>query len=343
MTPLRFSLRLNNDLTVREFGSLCRLAEQQGFDQVWVSHDLFLRSAPVLLTAAALATERIHLGVGIMNPYSVHPAEIAMTAATLQEVSGGRFLLGLGAGASEFLGWAGIGRPQPLRRTREAVLAVRSLLQGGTPADLGLTDGWTPDAHLRTPSAPTPIYVGGMSPKMLGLSGEVADGVLPLLYPPEHYATAAAQVHEGARGAGRDPADVDVAACVWVSVDDDAERAARPLAEKIAYYGASFAPYLLERAGLSLADFVPVQAALRTDGVAAAVRLITPRMLSLGIAGSPADVVGRCAGLVADGARHVSFGPPLGPDVLAAVEVLGTAVLPALRALPVPAACGSKP
>ena len=323
---MRFSLRLNNDLPVGEFVGLCRLAEQHGFDQVWVSHDLFLRSAPVMLTAAALATERLHLGVGIMNPYSVHPAEIAMTAASLQEVSGSRFLLGLAAGATEFLGWAGIERPAPLRRTREAVLAVRALLDGGTPAG----EGWTSDAWLRTGKAPTPVYVGGMSPKMLGVAGEVADGVLPLLYPPEHFATAAGQVREGAVRAGRDPAAVDVAACVWVSVDDDAERARLPLAEKIAYYGASFAPYLLERAGLSVADFAPVQAALRDHGIAAAVHLVTPEMLALGIAGTPAEVVARCQGLVRDGARHVSFGPPLGPDVLAAVEVLGTSVLPAL-------------
>jgi 5,10-methylenetetrahydromethanopterin reductase len=170
--------------------------------------------------------------------------------------------------------------------------------------------------------------------------------VLPLLYPPEHYATAAAQVHEGARLAGRDTGEVDVAACVWVSVDDDPERAARPLAEKIAYYGASFAPYLLERAGLHLADFAPVQEALRTGGIASAVRLVTPQMLALGIAGSPQEVVRRCAGLVADGARHVSFGPPLGADVLAAVEVLGSSVLPALRDLsvgPQPALAGQGP
>ena len=118
--PLRTSLRLNNDLTVEEFVSVVRRAERWGFDQVWVSNDLYLRSAPVLLTAAALATQRVRLGVGIMNPYSVHPSEIAMMAATLAEVSDGRFLLGLGAGAKEFLSWAGIERPRPLARTRDA-------------------------------------------------------------------------------------------------------------------------------------------------------------------------------------------------------------------------------
>src|SRR5688500_3749444 len=102
---MRFSLRLNNDLTLSEYVTLARAAERAGFDQLWVSNDLFLRSAPVLLTGLALQTERIQLGVGIMNPYTVHPSELAMLAATLDEVSGNRFILGLASGAGEFLKW----------------------------------------------------------------------------------------------------------------------------------------------------------------------------------------------------------------------------------------------
>ncbi|WP_205528689.1 LLM class flavin-dependent oxidoreductase [Desertimonas flava] len=320
--PLRTSLRLNNDLTVAEFVALARRAEAAGFDQIWVSNDLYLRSAPVLLTAAASATERIGLGVGIMNPYSVHPVEIAMMAATLDEASAGRFLLGLGAGAEEFLGWAGLDRPQPVARTRDAVTRIRALLAGereGTSLD-----------YLRFDASPVPIYLGAMSPRMLAVAGEVADGALPLLFPPEHFPTARAQIVAGAEAAGRDPAGIDVAACIWVSVDDDRDAARAALAEKIAYYGASFAPYLLERAGLSLDDFVPIQLALQEHGIDAARRLVTPQMLRLGIAGTPTDVIERCESLMATGVEHLSFGPPLGADLLAAVDTLGRSVLPAI-------------
>jgi 5,10-methylenetetrahydromethanopterin reductase len=326
--PIRSSLRLNNDLTVAEFVRLCRRAEQVGFDQVWVSNDLFLRSAPVMVTAAALATDRLQLGIGIMNPYSVHPAEIAMMAATVQEVSDGRFLLGLGAGAEEFLAWIGVPRPRPLMRTRQAIGQIRTLLEGGRAGDRDT--GWTAEAYLRFAATPVPIYLGAMSPRMLALAGELADGVLPLLYPPEHYPTAAGQIVAAARAAGRDPDQIDLAACIWVSVDDDENRARQSLAEKIAYYGSSFAPYLLERAGLSLADFEPIQEALRNHDLARAVGLVTPPMLDLGIAGTPAQVVQRCRALIEMGAHHMSFGPPLGPNVLAAVDILGREVLPAL-------------
>lgn len=322
-----FSLRVNNDLPIEEFADLAARAEAHGFGQIWYSHDLFLRAAPVALTAAALRTERIRLGAGILNPYSLHPSEIAMVAASLQEVSGDRFLLGLGAGAEEFLGWAGLDRPRPLARTRDAVRAVRALLDGRSP------EGWRAEAHLRVRPRPTPIYVGAMSPKMLALAGAEADGVLALLYPPEHYTVAMEQVGTGIAGAGRDPAEMDRPACVWCSVATDADAARRPLAEKIAYYGASFAPYLLQRAGLSVADFAPIQAALAAGEPDRARTLVTGKMLSLGIAGTPEDVIARCRGLIGAGARHLSFGPPLGPDLNEAVDLLGTKVLPALRAV----------
>lgn len=314
MTPgLRFSIRVNNDLPVDRLVALARIADAHGFDQVWLSNDLFLRSAPVLLTVLAERTERIHIGSGIFNPYSIHPAELAMLAATLQEVSGGRFLLGLAAGAEEFLGWAGIAREKPLTRTAEAVRDVRTLLNGERPG------GYTPEGHLRFP-APAPIYLGAMSPRMLGLAGELADGALPLLYPPEHFTTARDQVQAGLDKAGRDAADFDLPACFWVSVGTDAAAAKLALAEKIAYYGTAFAPYLLSRVGLKPADFQGI----RPDQV-------SERMLALGIAGGPDEVVERCRGLIAAGARHLSFGPPLGPDPEAAVALLADEVLPKLR------------
>lgn len=330
--PLTTSLRLNNDVPVGAFVELAAAAEAAGFDQLWVSHDLFLRSAPVLLAAAAGATKRLRLGTGILNPYSAHPVELAMHAATLQELSGGRALLGLAAGAAEFLTKAGIDQREPLRRTREAVLSCRALLAGAAPAEVPGAGSWTADARLLLHVAPVPIYLGAMSPRMLALTGAVADGSLALCYPPEHYPVAAAQVRAGAEAAGRAPDELDVPACVWVSVDEDAERAAAPLADKLAFYGPAIAPYLLERVGLTPEDFVPAADALARGDRAAARALVTPEMLRLGICGDPDDVVERCVGLRESGATHLSFGPPLGPDLLAAVELLGRKVIPRLVA-----------
>ncbi len=340
---MRFSVRVNNDLSVAELTALAQAAETAGFDQLWVSNDLLLRSAPVLAGVLAARTSRISLGIGVMNPYSVHPSELAMMAATVQEASGGRFLLGLGAGAAEFLAWAGIARTAPLATTTTAVVTLRALL-GHADADRTLLPAWAraEAAALKFPSGPpVPVYVGAMGPKMLAMAGAHADGALPLLYPPETYAAARDAVLSGAgpvHGAGsRRP--VDVPACFWVSLSGDPAVARAALAEKLAYYGASFAAPLLAGAGLRPGDFAAAAALAHSGRPAAA--LIDERMLSLGIAGDAADVVARCAALVAMGASHLSFGPPLGPDPVTAIGLLGEQVLPALRALAGPGPAGA--
>ena len=326
---MKFSVRVNNDLSFAELLALAEAAERAGFDQLWVSNDLFLRSAPVLVGALAAGTARIGLGIAVMNPYSVHVSELAMLAATMQEVSGGRFLLGLGAGSEQFLGWAGLARPQPLATTRTALVSLRALL-GHEDVDRTLLPEWFgPQSVLRFPLArPVPVYIGAMGPKMLEMAGRHADGVLPLLYPPERYASVRRQVLAGAADGHR---DVDLPACFWVSLSDDPVTARTALAEKLAYYGPSISAGVLAAVGLRPQDFAPA-ARLAHDGRGAA-QLIDDRMLSLGVAGGAADVLARCRVLGRLGARHLSFGPPLGPDPVAAIRLLGEQVLPALAQL----------
>jgi 5,10-methylenetetrahydromethanopterin reductase len=322
---MKFSLRLNNDLPTDHFVRIAALAEESGFDQIWVSNDLFWRSAPVLVAAASRATSSIALGVGVFNPVSMHASEIAMAAASLQEASDGRFRLGIGAGADRFLAWAGLKPDPPAARTRKAISELRHLFAGDAPS------GWQSGGILRTGPVEVPIYVGAMGPRMLELAGEVADGALPLLFPPEHYSEAMQSIAIGARRARREAADLDVAACIWCSIDADPIKARHAMAQKIAYYGPSFSRHLLERASISAVDFEPIELAISQGLSERAADLVTAAMIRLGVSGSAEMVTARCAGLVAMGANHISFGPPLGPDVEQAVRVLGRDVAPALR------------
>ncbi|MFN8470707.1 MAG: LLM class flavin-dependent oxidoreductase [Anaerolineae bacterium] len=349
---MRFSLRFNNDLPPSEYLRLALAAESAGFDQFWVSHDLFWRHAWTVLGALATATQRIELGTCIVNPYTQHVAEIAMAAATLDELSGGRANLGFGAGAGDFLAWVGIEQTAPLAATRDSLTALKLLLSGERPANvLAESAGtpaaarsapsslppvalgrWTSEAYLRFPSRRIPIYLGAMSPRMLRLIGEIADGGLPLLFPPEHYTEVMEYITEGAREAGRDRSAVDVAACVWCSVSDDGRAARAALQAKIAYYGHALSPLILERLGLTLADFAEIERVAQRDGnLDAAAEMVTDQMLRIGLVGTARDLIPRLEGLVAAGARHLSFGPPLGPDPLEAIEVLGREVLPHFR------------
>ncbi len=126
--------------------------------------------------------------------------------------------------------------------------------------------------------------------------------------------------------------EIDFAACLWVSLSSDGDAARRALAEKIAYYGASLSPLILERLSLTRDDFVAIDRAVHHErDMDKACSLVDERMLRIGVTGEPKDLIDRLEPLVAAGARHLSFGPPLGPDPLEAVRLLGRVVLPYFR------------
>ena len=327
---MKFSLRFNNDLPVSDYARYARAAEAAGFDQFWVSDDLFLRSAPVILSAVALATERIEIGTCILNPYTLHPAEMAMLAATLDELSGGRFNLGISSGAADFMRWLGLDYDRPRSRVIETVMALNKLTSNQKAPMAGEVLKWTDEAWLRFETRRrVPIYIGAMSPLMLEEIGAIADGGLPLLFPPEHYVNILPHIQRGLARAGRSLEEIDLAACVWCSVADDAAAAEAALADKIAYYGHAMSPMILRQLGLTRDDFEPIRQAchLRQD-MAAARSMVTPEMMRIGIAGNTATLNTRLDQLAAMGVSHLSLGPPLGPDILQAIEMIGVDVIP---------------
>ncbi|MCY4070931.1 MAG: LLM class flavin-dependent oxidoreductase [Chloroflexi bacterium] len=327
---MKFSLRFNNDLPARDYVTYAQAAETVGFDQFWVSNDLFLRSAPVILSAIATATERIEIGTCILNPYTIHPAEIAMFAATLDELSGGRFNLGISSGAEDFIGWLGLDFDLPRTRIVESIHAINMLTSNKNAATRGRVLCWTEEAWLRFESRRrVPIYLGAMSPKMLEEIGAIADGGLPLLFPPEHYQNVLPHVERGLQRAGRNLDDIDLAACIWCSISADQAAAEAVLADKIAYYGHAMSPLILGQMGLTQKDFEPIRRAYHLEGdTEGARRMVTSRMLRIGIAGATDALIERLEGLAELGVRHLSFGPPLGPDILGTIHAIGRDVIP---------------
>ena len=327
---MKFSLRFNNDLPVGEYVSYAKAAEAAGFDQFWVSDDLFLRSAPVILSAVALATERIEIGSCILNPFTMHPAEMAMFAATLDELSGGRFNLGISCGAEDFVRWLGMEYRYPRTFVVETVAAINKLTSNQNAATTGAVLNWSEEAWLRFETKRrVPIYLGAMSPKMLEEIGAIADGGLPLLFPPEHYSNVLPYIESGLTRAGRTLNDIDLAACIWCSVSADQQAAEAMLADKIAYYGHAMSPLILQQLGLTRADFEPIRRAYHVENDAKTAReMVTAQMLSIGIAGTTDALNARLDKLAALGVRHMSLGPPLGPDILAAIQAIGRDIIP---------------
>jgi 5,10-methylenetetrahydromethanopterin reductase len=219
-TPnLTFDLGIAPDGPARDVVALARDAESLGLGGLWVadSQSLF-REAFTVLGAAAACTRSLVLGTGVANVATRHPAVVAGAAATLAELSGGRFVLGLGAGASS-VRTVGL-KPVRLAQLEEAIRVVRALVRGESAV-------W--EGHeLRTPWAGTdvPIYLAAAGPRALELAGRVADGVIVQAgVHPQLVQQALGAVEASAVAAGRSPADVVVCARVGCSVDRDRERA----------------------------------------------------------------------------------------------------------------------
>jgi len=332
---VKFGVRLADWFgTTQNMVELGVLAEKNGFDSCWVSHDVFMRSSFVALTSIADHTSRIALGNTILNPYTTNPAELAMYIATLDELSGGRALCGISAGSLEYMRWLGIPAQRPLTRTKEAVDLIRLLLSGKVAKYDGREFTWSDQCYFRFKPArgEVPVYIGGQGDKMLEYSGTAGDGALPILYPPEFAEYAVRKISEGARKAGRDPEEVEVAGCVWMSVARDGDAAViDPLKELVAYFGPLLGVRGLAAVDLTHKEFAPVHDAFMTKGLREAIKLVTPRMLRLAIHGSPDDCISQLERLEKAGVDHVLVGAPLGPDPKESIGMIGKEIIPRFR------------
>jgi F420-dependent oxidoreductase-like protein len=223
---------------------LAQAAERLGYHSVWAAEAYGSDAATVLAWVAA-QTERIDVGSAVFQIPGRTPALTAMTAATLDSLSGGRFRLGLGvSGPQVSEGWHGVRFDKPLARTREYVDIVRLALSRQTVRHDGqfwtlpLPDG--PGKALRLTVHPVreeiPIYLAAIGPKNLELTGEIADGWLAIFFAPEHAVESTDHIKAGRAKAGKDMTGFDVVPTVPVVLGDDLEACAEPLRHYAALY-----------------------------------------------------------------------------------------------------------
>ena len=229
---------------VSAYVTLARAAEDIGYDVVWAA-EAYGSDSPTLLSYLAAKTSRIGVGAAVMQIPARTPAMTAMTAASLDLLSRGRFRLGLGvSGPQVSEGWHGVRFGKPLARTREYVGIVSMALRRETVRydgeffTLPLPDG--PGKALKLAVHPAreriPIYLAAVGPRNLELAGEIADGWLAIFFSPEYAEELLASIRTGQQRAGRDAAPFDVSATVPVSLGDDIESCAEPIRGYAALY-----------------------------------------------------------------------------------------------------------
>jgi F420-dependent oxidoreductase-like protein len=231
-------------LTSEDQLAIVQEAERLGYDSVWAAEAYGSDAATVLAWLAA-GTSKIRLGSAIFQMPARSPAMTAMTAATIDQLSGGRMILGIGTSGPQVAeGWHGQRFAKQLQRTREYVAVLRTALARervvfkGETLELPLPDG--PGKALKltigTVQDEIPIYLAAIGPNNTRLAGEIADGWIPTLFSPEHVAQLHPLLEEGAAISGRSLENFDIAPTVNLAISDDIEAARDVMRPVLALY-----------------------------------------------------------------------------------------------------------
>ena len=328
---MKFGIRFIDYVgSLSEIVDLSVLAEEVGFDAVWFPHDTFMKNTWVTTSAVAARTSRVTIGSVGTNPYTTNPAELATYIAALDELSCGRAVLGLGLHTRDMVEWLGLDAEDCIERTEVAAHAIRRLLRGETVDDV---PGWGDQCYLRFEPYRdrVPIYVCAFGPEYLAMSGAVGDGSLPMITPPESASYMVPAIVRGAREAGRDPKELDIAGCAWLSLSETRHAATQILRQMISYFGPYMEEPALQTVGLSRADFAGQKSLIDQARYDEAAASVTEQMFRLAIAGTPDQVIAQIERLAELGITQVSLGGPIGPDPAEAIRLMGERVIPYFR------------
>jgi 5,10-methylenetetrahydromethanopterin reductase len=310
---MKFGLELVPYHRVEKCVKLARGAEAAGIEQLWVCEHYHNRHVYSVLTAVALSTKKIALGPGVTNPYLTHPSLTAAAVATLDEISGGRAMLGISAGDPIFLSTVGIEQKKPVTTVREAVLIIKKLLRGEEVHFQGEVFSCR-GARLRfKPAGKIPIYIGGRRRRMLQLAAELADGALLNASHPD-------DVKECLGYLGK--SKLEKVAYVPVSLGGDRESEGKAARGVVAFITSSSPPESLERHGIDLRRVEEIRSCLLRGKLQEAREKVDERMLEAFSVCGREKLEERIEELSELGITRIVLGSPLGPDPFYSLKVL---------------------
>lgn len=325
----RTGIAFTEGLSPREIVKCVKYAEELGYESAWVAEghggDHF-----TILTACAIATNRILLGTSVSSVYVRSAPTIAMASACVDEFSEGRFILGIGSSHKvQVEGEHGLTYNQPILRIREFVEIIRSLLSNGKTKYKGtLVDIEGFDFWFTPRRATIPIYLGAVNPKMLELCGEISDGIILTRSTIEQTRTAIEYVESGARRVLRDHKKIEIAAMLPCSTSDNINKARDRLRARIATYIGRFPRYRNQMSAAGFTEEVnSVRAAWEQGNYIAARRLIPIKLIDqTAVIGSRKDCLERISAYRSAGVSLPLIVPSVDPKkgISQAMEVIET-------------------
>jgi 5,10-methylenetetrahydromethanopterin reductase len=312
---MKFGIEFVPNEPITKLSYYVKLAEDNGFEYCWITDHYNNRNVYMALTAIAAATNKIKIGPGVTNPYVRSPAVTASAMITLDEVSTGRAVLGIGPGDKATFDALGIEWTKPVSTIKKAIADMKALMDGER-----LEEG----AVLAIkPSTKIPIYMGAQGPKMLETAGMISDGVLINASNPKDFEAAVPLIRKGAEAAGRSMDEVDVAAYACMSVDKNADKAKGAASPVVAFIAAGSPPMVLERHGIDQEKVATISAALKKGDFGTAFGTVDDTMLeAFSLYGTPDEVVEKIAALGKMGVTQIVAGSPIGPNKDTSIKLI---------------------
>jgi 5,10-methylenetetrahydromethanopterin reductase len=332
----RFGVGLWQGLTLSRLSELARTIENDGFDQLWYANHKLYRDLWIGMAVAVQATRRIEIASFVAEPYSQHPAQIAAAVATIDELSGGRAVLGLGAGGANFKE-LGTARTRPAIALKETIEIARGLLRGERINHRGEVF-IAEDVWLHLPSrGELPIVLASRGDRVLRMAGEIADGVMIATYAtPEGLRHGRDMVRAGLLNVGRLESDIRWLTRVDVALDEDpraARNAVRPMIAAVvmaSYPDTAF----LRHAGLEITPALEAMSRQKNEELAFASGDLVPDdyVRQFAWVGPPDDVARQIAAVADSGFDTIVFVPqPMGSDPERLLERFAREVIPRVR------------
>lgn len=316
---------------MKQVVNYCKLAESKDIDFAWITNHYNNRHCYPTLAAIAMNTTTLKMGPGIMNSFTDTPAAMASFFCTLNEISDGRAVLGIGPGDLSTLPKLAISPAKPVARLGEAVKQIRKLCAGEEVKKSGMEFFDYDGAKLTGVNLPdkkkgVPIYIGAQGPKVLELAGTVGDGALINASNPKDFQIAIPIIKAACDKVGKK--GFDVGAYTAMSIDMNEKKARNAAKIVAAFIAAGSPPDIINRHGLDTGNVAKIKDALAKFDFKSVGELVSDKEIdAFTIAGTPDMVKQKCEDLTKAGVTQIIFGSPLGPDMVNSIRLLGKYVV----------------
>ena len=318
---MKFGIEFVPSDPIDKIAKLVKLAEDVGFEYVWITDHYNNKDVYQTLALLAEATETIKLGTGVTNPYVRSPAITAASIATLDELSEGRAICGMGPGDKATFDALGIEWTKPVSTIKDAIATMSTLMAGEKTASGAQLGG------VKTVQDKVPIYMGAQGPMMLKTAGEVSDGALINASNPKDFEAAVPLIEEGAKAGGKSLSDVDVAAYTCCSIAGDSAAAVNAAKIVVAFIAAGSPPPVLARHGLPEGINEKLGGLIAEGNFGGAIGAVSDDLMeAFAVCGTPSEFVPKIEGLKDMGVTQYVAGSPIGPDKEESIKLLGEVI-----------------